>query len=208
MTFQYIRRTAVTVAAVIALFVGVPVVYATSYRCTDAKDEAALGADGTVSSSHGNKKCRWSVNGVSFEKQPDANRRIKARTFKALNSLTAGSFNSLFRGSNEVSQFAELLIGPFEGINIPHDTMTRFENAVRNSAEQFARCIKSNGRDRFSERDMFCTEIAPSGDRVIDLWSIEVLPTEQILTMGVTVRDQRYMLFLPVRYLERRIQFR
>jgi hypothetical protein len=204
MAFQFIRCTVASGVAAIAFAVSVPDASATVYRCTEAKDEAVLGADGSVSSSHGNRKCRWSVGGASTEKRPDANARNKEKTINAQNMLTTGQFNNLSRGSAGLRQFAELLIGPFDGPDIPSDTFNLFEDAVGKSASQFERCVGNQGRSgNFSERDILCTVITSDRDRALDLWSIEVLPTEPILAIGVIVRNQRFILFVPMRLMGR-----
>jgi hypothetical protein len=207
MSFRFRSFTAAFGIAAIALFLSGTVSSATVYRCTDAKEEAILGSNRSVSSNHGNSRCRWSVEGASTEKRPEDNAAVQSRTRNALNALTGQRFD--MPGSSQFKQFlAELLIGPFEGREISRYKMGLFENVVGSSAGDFGSCIRGSGHNSsFSNNDRLCKTISPEGDRVFIQWSMEVLPTEPLLVMGVTLDRERYMLFVPLRYLASRFQF-
>src|SRR5689334_3833519 len=77
---------------------------ASAYSCTEARDEARLGADGSVSSNHGDRKCRWSVNGASYESRAPDSVAVQRRTINALNALTRGDLNNVGPGSPQIGQ--------------------------------------------------------------------------------------------------------
>lgn len=208
MKVAYVRKIAGCGMAAVIVSLSTMNALATVFRCTEAKDEAVLGTTaGSVNSSHGNGKCRWSIDGASIEKSPAEAEVARNRTRNALNTFIDAAATGSSRNFSDPRQMAELLVGPFFA-SIPSSVMSSFENAFRSDGTRFAGCISRDGSIVSSDSRLFCQRIAPDRDRVSNVWSMEVLPTEPLLVLGVRVDEQRYMLFLPERLIERRFQFR
>jgi hypothetical protein len=207
MTVASVGKMIGTGAAAIILYLVTTNANATVFRCTEAKEEAVLGTAGSVNSSHGNGKCRWSVDGASIEKNPGEAVAVRNRTRNALNAFIVAATGPS-RNLSDVRQISELLLGPFFGANIPSGVMSSLESAFRSDGTRFAGCVSRDGSIVPSDSRLLCQRIAPDRDRISNVWSMEVSPTEPFLVLGVNVDNQRYMLFLPERYIEGRFQFR
>lgn len=208
MKIAFVREmTCYSVAAIILSFSTINAC-ATVFRCTEAKEEAVLGTTGSVNSSHGNGKCRWSIDGASIEKNPAEAEVARNRTRNALNGLIDAAATGPSRNFSDPRQMSELLLGPFFGTSIPPSVMSSFESAFRSDANRFIECATRGGSVVSPDSRLLCRRISPDRDRVSDVWSMEVLPTEPLLVLGVSIENQKFMLFLPVRHIERRFQFR
>lgn len=187
--------------------IGASVSFATAYKCTEAKTEARLGSDGSVSSNHSNGKCVWSVNGVSSEFRPDL-AAVRRRTLSAVNTITRDEFG---RGGNDnqLSVLMDLLVGPFQSENIPERLRLTFGNEMRQYLRDFESCIARGGEGSSFDRDrVFCRQVSERDDRKFDKWSLEIFPTQPLLVVGAEIERERYIFSIPVVYLRSRFQFR
>jgi len=187
--------------------IGASISSATAYKCTEAKTEARLGSDGTVSSNHTNGKCVWSVNGVSSEFRPDF-AAIRRRTLNAVNTITRDEFSRGFGNDAQLSILMDLLVGPFQGENISQDLRRTFHNEMSQYSRDFEGCISSRGESSSFDRDRaFCRQVSERDDRRFDKWSLEIFPTQPLLVMGAEIGRERYIFSIPVIYMRSRFQF-
>jgi hypothetical protein len=189
-------RLGIVVAA--ACFLGIEGVEASQYECREANEGAYLTTDRSVSSNHGDRKCRWTIDGAKSSAAPGLALRDPLVT-SAFNSLIAGRFDDLSRSSPNLSAVALLLVGPFRGSNLDGSTMASFENVFRNEASQVSRCISagSSGGINVDSPEVVCRWIVPRDNNSVQIWRTEVMPSQPLLVLGVQMQNQRYLLFMP-----------
>jgi hypothetical protein len=196
------------ILSAVFIAIGANVSFATAYKCTEAKTEARLGSDGSVSSNHSNGKCVWSVNGVSSEFRPDL-AAVRRRTLSAINTITRHEFGRGFGNDSKLSVLMDLLVGPFQGENISERIKLTFGNEMRQYLRDFEGCISSGGESSSFDRDrVFCRQVSARDDRRFDKWSLEIFPTQALLVIGAEIERERYIFSMPVAYLNSRFQFR
>lgn len=182
-------------AAYLSVALALPAL-ATAYVCTDAKEEARLGASGNVSSNHGSGKCRWSVNGVSYSgAASEASARQK--TIMALNAIFQGRISGVSPELSTADVFRYAMIGPFRGGEMSSAARLAFTNTVDQEINSIQQCIGSRGESSFEKPRLFCRLV---GERFTQ-WGLEILPTEPLVILGLDLAGDRFVLAIPRRLM-------